>query len=187
MKDKLSEGYYGFDKRDVKETSPVLIWEVWENFTPDKSINGDKKKYFSDILSTEQLKTMIPFWKRVGTELQDPVFSFQLDRNGGATILYNYTDGRDGAPPNARYPIIKPIFEKGILKLVLADATRSTLIFHASINSPSFEDDIKYFASIIEKFAFTEDMPNEKDVQYIDMFSNVFVFDRRINKSTKNN
>lgn len=182
MKNKPTEGYYGLDKREIKGVAPVLIWEIWENFSPEKVIGGDKKNYFTDIVSDQQIQAMIPFWKKIGTELKDPVFSFQLDRNAGATILYCYSDGRDEVPPNAHYLIIKPIFDKGIEKLVFADPDKSTLVFHASINSSSFEDDVKYFVSVIKKFALTDEMPNEKDAQYTDIFSNTFVFDKRVNK-----
>lgn len=182
MENKLNGKYYGLDKREIKGVAPVLIWEIWENFSPEKVVGGDKKNYITDIVSDQQLQALIPFWKKISVALKDPILSLQLDRNGGATILYGYSDGRKGPPPNARYPIIKPIFEEGIDKFIIADATRATLVFHTSINSSSFEDDVKYFASIIEKFALTDEMPEEKDAQCTDFVSNTFVFDRRVNK-----
>ena len=108
--------FHGQDKRET--VGNFFVYEIWENFMPDKLAGGEKLQYFPGILSEEQIRILIPFWKDLGVKLNDPILSLQLDKNGGTTTLYQYTDGRDEAPPNARRGIIKPIMEKGIKKMV---------------------------------------------------------------------
>lgn len=180
VKNNLNKPAFGFVKR-VDNGSTVLTYEIWENFLPNKVIAGETRPYFPDILSTEQLETFIPFWMELGVELNDPILSLQLDKNGGSTILYRYSDEREGTPPNACSRIIKPIFEKGIEKIILSDYSKSTFILHTSLKSSTLKNDIKDFMLIIEKAVSSDDVLREKDMQN-DMFANTYILDRRINK-----
>ncbi len=176
----LNRPAYGCDKR-ADESPAVLTYEIWENFLPQNLIAGEKLVYHSDILSEEQLKIMIPFWLKLGSELSDPVLSLQYDKNGGSTILYRYSDEREGVPPNARGRVIKPIFDKGIVKVVLSDYSRYTFVLHATLNSPTLKDEVSQFLLMVENNSYSDEIQKERYIQN-DILANTFILDSRINK-----
>lgn len=190
--------FYGFQLSDEDKNLPLAItYEVWENFQADKVVAGERKKYVPGILAEEQLDRMILFWKKLGEDLVDPVYSIQLDKNGGSTMMYRYTKNKK-VPPNVKFPVKKPIFEKAIEKLTIWEEPGKSFVFHTTLRSRRFADDVKYFASLIEKIAFAETLENifknESDFQAYELpelrqeseqrflSSNTFVIDRRKNK-----
>jgi len=137
----IKKPFYGYDKQK-KERPYQLTYEVWENFYPDKIAGGQFKKYVPGILSEEHLNEMIPFWKELALKFSDPVLSLQLDKDGGSTVMYQYSDDRKGPPPNAKGIIIKPIFQKNIGILKVAEEPGISFVFHTSLNSTQLESDI---------------------------------------------
>lgn len=194
------EPFYGF-KREENPSPYILVYEIWENFQPDKIAIGDFKKYIPGLLSKEQLNRMIPFWIDGGKNFLDPIMSLQLEKNGGSTVLYRYSGRKkEEVPPNAHCRIVKPIFEKGIEKLTVMEEPGKSFVFHTSVNSKTFKQDILYFISIIEKIVFTEVLDGilsavpemkvlsdekasvknfDKDQLFL---SNTYILDRRVNK-----
>jgi len=177
----LNKQFFGNDNRGV--IGDYLTYEMWDNFIPNKIIANETKEYFSNILSDEIIKKLASLSVEFSKKLKDPIFSLQLDKNGGATVFYQYEDERDVPPANACCKIIKPIMEDKVKKMVLADNTKSTIILHTSISDESsLKKDIKEFVSIIEKDDILEDEMVKKGAQH-DIFANIFVFDKRINKN----
>ena len=192
-----SDKFYGYNKNN-KEKPYQITFEVWENFHPGIITKGYYSKYISGMLAKDQLSKIFAFSRVYSSSLNDPILSLQLDKDGGVTVMYQYDDDRNEPPPNARGIIAKPIFDKNINTLKVANEPGASFVFHTSINSPQFESDVYYFASVIEKIVSADSFENiiseveeikeqfkqkknRKNNESKIHFSNIYVFDRRIN------
>lgn len=66
--------------------------------------------------------------------------------------MYGYTDGRQEVPPNARFYVKKPIFDKNILTVKFTQNPGESMIYQSSLNSPTIIEEIDNFGKLLSRF-----------------------------------
>ena len=145
---------FSFSKNNKPDVN-YFVYEIWEDKMPDQVIAKEKIGSVDErTLSSDQLIRLIPFWRKLAKDkrLKKPILSIQIDSGDGSELAYGYTDGRDGVPPNAKFYIIKPIFDKNIALVRLGNSKGKSIVYHSPLNSPDLQDDLEIFNKLLSQF-----------------------------------
>ncbi len=152
-KQSLSENCY-FSCRDNPEGRKIT-YELWEDEHPEKVIAGQKLEKANYLtFSKEQMDKMVVFWKQLAEEeqLKKPIITIQVDIGGGASFMYFYNNGSKKIPPNAKYYVKKPIFDKNIVTVRCTDNPGKSMIYQNYLDSPNMSEEISNFNKLLPSF-----------------------------------
>lgn len=146
--------FFSFTKNNNPD-SRYFVYEIWEDEMPDKVIAGEKLENIDErTLSSEQLDTIIPFWKQMADDnnLKHPILSIQVDLGNGSEIAYGYSDGREDIPPNAKMYTIKPIFDDNITLMRHGGDQGKSIVYHGPLDSLTLREELENFNVLLSRF-----------------------------------
>jgi len=150
----IETSYYS-PGNDNNPDGKYVTYELWEDKHPEKVIAGQKiENAGQQTFSKEQLETAIPVWKNKAKKrhLKQAMITIQADIGKGAEFLYGYTNGCKEVPPNARFYVKKPIFDKNIVTVKLTENPGKSMIYQSPLNSPTIIEEIVNFGKLLAHF-----------------------------------
>lgn len=154
---KIPQKLFAYTKKNNPQNK-YLVYEIWENGYPDKVVAGQKLEYNPETLEKKQLDRMIPFWKKLGKKLKEPIITIQVDEGNGSEIMYGYKDGKERVPPNAKSYTIKPVFDKNITKGRRAWKQGRSLVYSSPLGSPTLKKEVLNFNTLLVRFFSGKDV-----------------------------
>ena len=147
----IPEQYFMF-KKNNDPNGQYLVYEIWENGYPDEVVAEQKLTFSPKTFGESQIDKIIPFWKKLGKELKDPILTIQADEGNGSELMYGFKDKREGIPANAKFYTIKPVFDKNIMKMRHGGKQGRSLVLHSPLASQTLHVELSHLNRLLVRF-----------------------------------